>query len=1365
MARTPDKRAGSTKNHPEDQKPQNIDVERILELTKKAVLLESERDSLKSEITNLQTEIDSYREKLDKIGDKRKAEYKDINNKLNLAIVAITAKQKVELPQKNADLKETKEKLNNVANISASKNLPQRDDNARKNQEKVEKENEKSKKIKELAEKFNADPGSLNDEEKELVNQNMEAFRKELKKSKAYQLDVEDFRKKLAKAEFEGRDLTLEERVEKDLLFTDPTEKQKVEDLKLEMQNGHNQKSDIAQKLAKGTALTAFEKDYYKKNKSSIDARVPEFAEVEDENKQAVIDKISTIIAEGRTLSSAQQMQLRKYQTEILEAVGPKIDKIANAKNIRIEIAEAELEGRALTTEQNVFLLLPGERAEIDAQKTNIGNHRNKLDSLARELAAGIQITDPADKDFYEANKAVIDAKIPAAKEAKLKQDKQNIIDKLVSGTVLTAEESAFEKDHHGEIDGKVMEALRSKLADLQTNGGNPNDINAVRNAIESRIRKSKKTMEEYEPLIKRFKETNEQIIKLQAKSKLSAGEQELLNNLKQEKEQIYNGLDALGPSGRGFADLELARNDLAKASKEFEGTFVKKFHGAKIWGVVAGMFGSKWSALKESDRTPAALEKMRNAQQSYDKVREGLMNVFIEEEYSVREAFGQDLKNLGAQDKREVEAFLNNISKQFITSEYEKLNDTKNVLEGTVRGSAMRRFGEWYSKGGFYKNVKNPVLRKVLNRVTSGTILSAGLFMVPGVGAGAALGTYLGYRATRAAVSGTVGESMAAGVARIYGGKLNKKGEFEKFAKVRDADFEASRQAYVNEMMQRLGQEEKPLMTSSTMQKLNGEHAKAVSNYMNSQGNARRAEMWTRLLTGGAMAYSMTHLLPNPTASYIPGPSHDNVPSPASAAGSGFRLEGDFVDASSKGSIQTFMNLKEKMIEHYANNSAFAGLSHNQIAEKLLATGKFDDLTGDIMRSNSLDDFMKTAQDHGFWKPKGWGNPNIDSATIPKGSIVGMETDPQGNMQFYMELPDGKHIPLDDNFQEALDQHIKGVDIINTDRSSGFRAGGSNVEQFAGSEKPPVEVQDLDSGPAPETYADTASGAEEVIRKVTTAAGPETVSTNSIYSALEANYMKAWNLVHGEYFKGNPMDLNSPHAIYKSLIENGHSVHVQGDGITPMQTPDLTKIDTGHATAFVIDGKQYFLESYTNTPAGGKILERDLILGVDANGRNITIDDYHKFQNLDHNKMVDEPYQQYLKDQAEMKAYRAGEAANNSQDAASGSTINSEVFNKSVTEQSDKWVDEAFGKTNIFGKHTMGANTDAWNNLKNDNAAEFMKSNAGRDDVYTSKDADFQDILSSEAKKFGLNPEPGESVEQFTKRLAAAEVRSARSR
>jgi len=751
--------------------PVTMDVEKIIELANEHARLKLVVSNLKKEIPLSQKVIDDKKIERDKIKDKRKAEYKTLDNEIGLLISRQIIQQDL-LKENVALLREIEKTINNVGNIAASKNLPPRAtpeelDKAKKEKERKEKEEERVKKEKEEKDKIDA-------EKKEALV--------------------------------------------------------------------------LLRRLSKGdTTLTAEEKQLAFKYEDELTSKIDD----EDKKEKAEAKKkkdIRTKIAETLSkdgeaeLETAEKIHLMKDGEA--EEVGKVLSKLNKEQADKIQKEEDD------------------KKAVIQKEQEK----QNTINIIVNILVLDNKITNPDQEKFYTENKADIDAKVLKAKEELLNTQKASVLEKLSEETALTAEEQKIYNTNKSELDAKIVDVLKTKLAAART-ASDTTLITKYETAIESRLRLSKKTMEDYEPLIKRFTENTKHINELEAKSKLSVGQQQLLNDLKQEKNEIYASLDKFGPSGRGFADLEVARNDLAKTSQEFNKTFKSKYFGAKIVGVFAGMFGSKWSAVKETEATAGAQAKMTNARYKYDKIRENLMNVFIGEEYAVREAFGQDLKNLNPANEVALNDFINSIGKKFIDDEYQNLEKAKNILEGTVRGSAMRRFGQWYSQGGPYKNIKNPVLRKVLNRVTSGLVLSSAIFLLPGVGAGAAFGSYLGYRATRAAVSGTVGESAALGVATLYGGKLNDKGEFTKFAKTRDEEFAESRRKFVQLMSERRGKEEKsPLVTPTMMQTLNQEHAKTISNYMNSQGNARRAEMWTRIIAGGATAAFMTQLIPNPT-------------------------------------------------------------------------------------------------------------------------------------------------------------------------------------------------------------------------------------------------------------------------------------------------------------------------------------------------------------------------------------------------------------------------------------------------------------------------------------------------------------------
>lgn len=1213
----------------------------------------------------------------------------------------------------------------------------------------------------------------------------------------------------IANKELAGTSLNQDE---DDLLDADATIRTKVDKLKKKIEADNLKIESIAKKLVKDekvAKLSTKDQAFYQIHEDAITQKINSLSSLEGENKETIIKDLAAKIAAGTAITgSVDETNLKKYKKEILETAEKILEENKIDSEMVSSIVYSEINNIPLTEKQLLYSRIPGERTKIDTQLAALKVHRAKLDFFANEIVNGTVFTDPDDKKFYEKHKADIDEKIPAIKEANLKIAKENLITKIVAGVAaagaLTPAEEKLEQEHKAELDPKILAKLKEELALATATVNGPEELR-LRALIESRIRISEKSKEAYEPLIKRLKDVSARIEKIEAEnakkenahghtdahghghadghghdSHAPAGhgshdsgiDDHLLHALKKERDEIYASLDKLGPSGRDLANLEVARDGLAKASQEFQKSFVRKFPGAKILGVMAGMFGSKWSALKESDKTAQAQAKMHKAQASYDQVREKLMNVFIGEEYAVREAWGQDLKNLSTADTESMKAFLNSISKQFIDDEYRKLDEAKNVLEGTVRGSAMRRFGEWYSKGGFYKNVKNPVLRKVLNRVTSGAILSAGIFLVPGVGAGAAFGSYVGYRAGRAAISGTVGESAALGVATLYGGKLNDKGEFEKLAAVRDAELKESREKFTKLMMERLGKEEKPLMTTSLMQKLNEDHARAVGNYMNSQGNVRRAEMWTRLLTGGAMAYGLTHLIPNPVPVVVPGPGHDYVPTPGPTPNpNDFRLEGDFVTATEKGSIQSFINLKKEMIAHYkgldggikyGESAEFANLTDAEVAQKLLATGKFDDLTGDIMRANNIQEFTQIAKDHGFLKVSGMGNSGVDSASIPAGSIVGMEPDSDGYMRFFVELPNGKHIPIDDNFGEALNQY-KGVGLIDTTvgREPGpagdsgnignqGEAGGGYQEDNTAPSNGDLDASDYGYG----QNSATPGGAPEYGYDDNTA--PEMVGTNET-TVIGGDYIK-------DLYIHNP-SINSPVGLYDYLFKNTDAtIHVKPDWevasrYANKEVPDFRLpgnadqrayyrdlLSSGHASSITINGTEYMLPKHENSL--NPSIERYDFAYKGNVIRYGQIDDYLQNKgNQDYDVLraqTDHAYDQ-----------QPGQGTGN----GVVDQVYEENLRKATDAQTNKWVDQSFGKNNIFGKHTNGTETRAWANMKNDTIGDHLKSRNSGGLRYsgTGKEKAFMSNLYNTARTYNVVLDPNESVESATRRVARA--------
>lgn len=1154
---------------------------------------------------------------------------------------------------------------------------------------------------------------------------------------------TETIRREIAEAEMQGKTLTSAQK----RFLTKSGERTEIDTLITQTENNLREETRIAKKIAEEgkRKLTTSEKDFYKIHKDNIDDQITDFEEEHTESVNNIIDKLAAKIAKQEPINAAEKMQIKKYQTEIDALIPEKIQKIERDKKTRIDIAFAEKRGTSLTPEQMTFALLPTERNNINTLTTEI-------ETISDLLSQDSSVLSIDQKKFYEDNQSSFDPIVAEKKEARLNQAKDDLVDKILRNDPrdpLTAEEQALEKAHRADIDKKLVKKLQDEIAleERKTSPDVPDrhKINDLQGRIRERLTRSVHAKENYKPYAEELRSTIDQINEIKKNPNLSETDNARLALLEAEKEQIYTKLDNLGPSGRHFAELEIARADLAKTNLDFQQSFKSKYFGAKIVGVFAGMFGSKWSAVKETEQTPELKKKMDAARHSYDEVRRTLMNTLVDEEHSVRKAFGQDFTKLSADQKNSLESWLSNLNWEYVKEEREKLDDMKHAFETTIKGNAMRKFGNWYSKdfmnfGPLKDNVR---ARNIAKRLVSAGILSAAL--LPFTGAGA-LG-YFSYRMTRAAISGTVGESAAALVARMHGGKMNKKGEFTNHLEKKEAELREVDAKFVSEMMRRFEKEEKPQITSGIMTNLTKEHEAAVNNYMRRQGNTRRAEMWARILAGGGSAYAISQLgiLPNPmitpTPTPEPGPVIPPTPTPEQ-----IHLEGDFVPASSNGAIQTFMDLKEKMIAHHS--SQFPGLTHDQIVEKMTATGHFDKLTLDIMNAKSLKDFMQVAEEHGFWKPEGWHNANIDSATVPKGSIVGMETDPAGNMRLYITLPDNTKIPLDDNFQEALDKHIKGVGIIDTDRL-GNRA--PNNGGF-GPVRPAFDNGDLEPGEYGPVYQDNSPNLENNSPSNPVLFDPavEQYQAGGDLSAyrdgLEAEYQRLWNRYHGDFFKTNKMDLTSPSAIYRSMIASGHDVKVYGDGFTPAQIPDLEKIRTGHATSFIIDGQEYYLSSYENAPVDGKILERDLVLGVDANGKFITMQDYHNYQKLDHFQMVDQPYEEYVRERLE-DVIETGKP-----DPEIGVT---QVMIDNAKEEADSWVDDAFSKKNFWGKTIEGSDTREWRKLSDDSAYDFWNENKPPHGRSISDKEKFFDIIADVAKKYNAYPVQGETVQGYIERLA----------
>ncbi len=104
------------------------------------------------------------------------------------------------------------------------------------------------------------------------------------------------------------------------------------------------------------------------------------------------------------------------------------------------------------------------------------------------------------------------------------------------------------------------------------------------------------------------------------------------------------------------------------------------------------------------------------------------------------------------------------------------------------------------------------------------------------------------------------------------------------------------------------------------------------------------------------------------------------------------------------------------------------------------------------------------------------------------------------------------------------------------------------------------------------------------------------------------------------------------------------------------------------------------------------------------------------------------------------------------------------------ITEKADvqmnKWVDDNFRVRRwLRRKDIPGMQSEAWQDLSDDNATQFLNAKLSVGDEYGNREEDFQDLLRSKARIYNMLPNNTETVEQFTKRLAMAEARVAKTR
>lgn len=965
--------------------------------------------------------------------------------------------------------------------------------------------------------------------------------------------------------EFVNEDKTLRAKSEKD---KEDKKKRLIEDL-----------NEIIDREGKGYDLNNAETnlkndniDEYNKLKSEI----PEFKKAKEQADKAraleLTKKLLNFEITKTSLSDDDKKLVEKYEVESKDKINSDKTKELERKNKRDEIAKLlneKGEKAVLTDDHKMFLADEEETRKVGARMKELSLEEVKENEANAEKEA------KAKKDAIEAQgqkkRDAFKALRPeqrAEKRVMAMERYQGIVNKKIKEI----------EDRYGKgTTAAESEIARLRNSALEKRNGRDDFDPENENYNGSHDRKMNRYNRNSEALREIYANKSYQKLLEMDPNKMSFNQKMELKAFNTQKETLTKNLSQIGPSGMDFVALEKARAELAKSSQEYSKSFKPKFFGSKVLAGIGNMFGFKWSGIKEGHHTAHAKHEMHHAQEHYEKIRQKLMQNFISEEHSVRKVWQQENTDIA----NGMEGLLRGVKREFINREYEKLDDLKHILEDSVKKPAFEKFAKWY-KNSYWNWIKNERVRTVAKRLTNALFLGGVLAPFSMAGAGAVLG----YKLTRAAISGVAGESAAAAVAGIFGGAKNAKGEFARFANMRDAEFRKHEDQFVNTINEQILANQNPNINQTISNSLRTNHEDAIHQMQRRENRVRKGEMWARILVGGGTLYGLSQLdpdhiivpRPNPEPTPLPVPNPDEI-----------KIEGDFVMADSRGFIQTFMNLKEKIISDYANDPAFAGLTHDQIAEKLTATGHFDELTSRILGAKDLDTFMDIAKDHGFWKPEGWHNANIDSGSVPAGSTVGMEM-VDNNMRMYINLPDGTHIPINSNFNEALQSHLKGVTMIDSDHL-GNRAPSPNtngLENVSNSgdgqsiDDGSGRLDDFEEGPqmAP------APSEDEVNDALRGAQSPEQIiskggSIDDVKSGLEEMYQNRFRAVHGDFFKKNPMDLTSEKAIYESLVKNGHTVFVEGDGVTPMQTGDFEKIKFDRATAFIVDGEKYYLKSH----------------------------------------------------------------------------------------------------------------------------------------------------------------------------------------
>ncbi len=265
---------------------------------------------------------------------------------------------------------------------------------------------------------------------------------------------------------------------------------------------------------------------------------------------------------------------------------------------------------------------------------------------------------------------------------------------------------------------------------------------------------------------------------------------------------------------------------------------------------------------------------------------------------------------------------------------------------------------------------------------------------------------------------------------------------------------------------------------------------------------------------------------------------------------------------------------------------------------------------------------------------------------------------------------------------------------------------------------------------------------------------GSNTVSSVATSTIENGSHIK-------DLYINNP-GINSPVGLFDYLMNHTKStIHVQPDGLNTsryaMSIPPDPRVDVSardyymgllksdKASAIVIDGKKFMLPSHENSL--NKSLEDYNLVYKNEVIRYGNIDDYLEKEGSKNYDVIraqtDHAYDQ-----------QPGQSTGGVVDQAY-----EDGLRKATDAQTNKWVDESFGKNNIFGKHTNGTDTRAWARMKNDTLSEHLKArnNGGIRYTGTGKEKAFMSNLYNAARTYNVVLDPNETVESATRRIARA--------